>query len=318
MKKIRKNCLFFIAAVTLSLWVGCGSQKQNPETERHAFLLEDNLVFIADVPKNWRYVLYPVNDYYYYLNLPNDNEYRCIEFMGEGHEGDGEDDFFTLIASKGKGGRPEEADGLDAVCVPFTFRDGMKGEWESFTWVSEPHYGPGGEVPFYWGNVYSLEGGYHMSLWMLGSEYDENEQVIKDFLESACFRESDLGIDNGKELSERDWLTLHIWNKSIRMSLKVPEGLKISAGDDRCYIYLDENNTIEIYPDEYGGETLERTGDYFYSLNARDFEDTVFEIPDRYGRINYYFPNQYLLVWNVMDEALRGYSKQIVQSMRFE
>ncbi|MDE7209877.1 MAG: hypothetical protein K2O03_00350, partial [Lachnospiraceae bacterium] len=216
------------------------------------------------------------------------------------------------------GRRPEEADGLDTVCVPFIFRDGMEGGWESFTWVSKPRYGHGEEVLFYWGNVYDLEEECHISLRMLGSEYEANEQVIKDFLESACFRESDLGIDSGKELSEREWLTLHIWNKSIRMSLKVPEGLKISAEDDRCYIYLDENNTLGIYPDEYGGETLERSGDYYYYLNTRDFEDTVYEIPDKYGRNNYYFPNQYLLIWNVMDETLRGYAKQIVQSMRFE
>ena len=108
-------------------------------------------------------------------------------------------------------------------------------------------------------------------------------------------------------------------NKSIRMSLKVPEGLKIAVEDDRCYIYLDENNTVGIYPD-YGGETLERSGDYHYYLNARDFEETVYEIPGKYSDHNYYFPNQYLLVWNVNkdEEELQEYAKKIVQSMRFE
>ncbi len=56
----------------------------------------------------------------------------------------------------------------------------------------------------------------------------------------------------------------------IRMSLKVPEGLKIAVKDDRCYIYLDEDNTIGLYPD-YDGEILERSGDYHYYLNTEDF-----------------------------------------------
>lgn len=314
LKKIIGKLSIFTIMIFFPLGASCGLLNQNPKTERHAFLL-NNSVFIADVPTNWRFLLEPVDDYYYYRDLAYCDEQRSVYFMGVGEKEGEEDNFFSFSVVEGDW----NIDEYDYDRIPFTFRDGTLGEWASCIVETEPQHGDWGVLPFYYGTVYDLGKKYGIGCLMLKEEYDTNEQVIKDFLESTCFRESDLGIDGGEDISEREWLTLHIWNKSIRMSLKVPEGLKIKVEDDRCYIYLDENNTLGIYPD-YEGETLERTGDYYYYLNVEDFEETVYEIPNKYSGHNYYFPSQYLMIWNVdkNDEKLQEYAKKIVQSMRFD
>lgn len=76
-------------------------------TERHAFLLEDDLVLIADLPVDWRYVVKPVYNYLYCTEFRDavweDSYYkRGVDFIGVGGE-DSEDNFF--IISVGKGGQ---------------------------------------------------------------------------------------------------------------------------------------------------------------------------------------------------------------------
>lgn len=286
------------------------------ETERHAFLLRDDLVFAVDVPENWRYLLTPVDDYDYYEDTDyHEQHFRYVTFVGVGEKDkDGEDNFFELTVFRGKGG----LGGSDRVCEPFTFRDGTAGQWEYYIRESEPHYGTGGIVPFYTGCVYGLGGEYHIGLSMLGGEFDTNEKIITDFLASASSRDFDLKSDTGKDILEREFITLHIWNKSIRMSLQVPEGVEIKAEGDGCAIYFDADNFFKVYPDN-GGGILERTGDHHYYLNVEDFEEMVYEIPSDRG-YDYYFPNQYLMIMNVdrQETKLQECVKRIVQSMRFE
>ncbi|MDE7210544.1 MAG: hypothetical protein K2O03_03755 [Lachnospiraceae bacterium] len=324
MKKIWKNCLLFVAAAVLALKVGCGSKKQIPETERHAFLLEDNLVFIADIPQDWRYILSPTYDYSYYHDLIENEEERGrgIMFMGIGEKDkDGEDNFFIIRPQKGRGGGRLYSS-QPIISNPFVFQDNTEGVWEYQVRESEPHYGTGGVMPFYEGVVYDLEGNYNITLSMLGTEYEANEPVIKNFLQSACFRNADIGICGEDEIWERELLTLHIWNKSMRLSLCVPEGVGIQSGNDNCWICMDAEGKqrIEILVD-YGGEMLERSGDYHYYLNVEDFKETVYEIPLGIGGKNYYFPERYVAIRINVDEEneeLWNCAKRIVQSVRFE
>ncbi len=315
--RLWKRIIFFIIIIGTLFCNGCQSEEPEVKMERHAFLLEEDLIFIADVPSNWRYIMAPADDYYYYKE-PGlyETENRYIEFIGVGEKDkDGEDNFFRLIARRGKRWFSDR----DRICNSFVFQDGTKGEWEFHIWESKPHYGTGGTVPFYEGNVYELGEKYSIWLSLLGGEYDTNEQVIKEFLMSSCFRDSDLGISQEQDLLKREFITMHIWNKSVRVSFQVPEGVRVKTEEDRCYIYLDENHTFGIYPD-YSGEILERSGDFHYYLNVEDFEETVYEIPSKYSGKDYYFPNHHLLIWNVnKDEVkLQECVKKIVQSMRFE
>lgn len=319
-RKFCRNFLLFAAVVGLIFGSGCGGKQPETETWRHAFLLGDGLVFAADIPKDWRYILYPVDDYGYYdRNTDHKNEERSIAFVGMGEKDkDGEDNFFTIWVHRGKW----EVGEYSRVLEPFVFRDDTQGEWGFRILESAPHYGPGAVVPFYEGEVYDPEKDCGIHLLMLGGEYDANEQIIKNFLGSACFRDDDFGAEGETDVLEQGTVTLHIWNRAMRMSLQVPEGVRVRAYEgDHCAISLDEEHSFSILPD-YDGDMLERSGDYHYYLNVQDFEETVYEIPTRYNEHNYYFPNQYLFVLNWDKERggeeLQGCLKKIVQSMRFE
>ncbi|MDE7327391.1 MAG: hypothetical protein K2N63_14145 [Lachnospiraceae bacterium] len=318
--------LLFAIIFGIFFLYGCNMQGKESqlETNRHAFLLYDDMVFIADIPQNWRYILSPTYDYSYYRNLIENKEERGrgVMFIGVGEEDkDGEDNFFMIRPQKGRGGgRLYQSHPI--ISESFVFQDNTQGVWEYQVREDEPHYGMGGVMPFYEGNVYDLGENYHISLSMLGEEYDANEQVIKDFLKSACFRKGDLGISGEKEIWMREFLTLHIWNKSMRLSLQVPEGAGIESGNDNCWICMDMEGEerVEISVD-YGGEMLERSGDYHYYLNVEDFKGPVYEIPLSIGGCNYYFPERYVMVRISVDEAneeLWNCAKRIVQSIQFE
>lgn len=100
-------------------------ESSEPEVERHAFIMENGLVFIADLPEDWRYVLSPIYKYAYYKNLVanvgGDIEDDCrIELIGCGEE-DSEDNFFIVAVKKGK---KELINDYPITTNPFLFSDG--------------------------------------------------------------------------------------------------------------------------------------------------------------------------------------------------
>ncbi|MDE7327556.1 MAG: hypothetical protein K2N63_14990 [Lachnospiraceae bacterium] len=300
----------------------------NQKTGCHAFLLEENTVFIADLPVDWRCVMKPVYDFAYcteFLGTAGEDDLikRCVDFIGIGGE-DSEDNFFVLTVGTGE---RKLRNNYVKKSVPFVFQDGTLGEWVDQTWEETLHY-KDITVPQYEGIVQDTEKKYYIHLGMLKEEYDANREIITDFLQSVCFRESDLGVSDEPNVLERELITLHLWNEYLNLSLRVPEGVGLkekrfyNANDYLAYeckidLSQDGKEYICIYSDPRGG-ILERTGDYQYYLNTQDFDGTVYEIPDRRG---FYFPNRHLMIWTNLDDKndeLWEYTKGIVQSIRFE
>ncbi len=78
---------------------------------------------------------------------------------------------------------------------------------------------------------------YNIHLRMLKEEYDDNREVITDFLKSIYFRESDLGGGNDKDdIMDRELITLHLWNEYCSLSLRVPEG--VTFKEERLFMDL--------------------------------------------------------------------------------
>lgn len=311
------------------------------ETERHAFMLENDLIFIADVPNDWRYILYPVYDYGYYEDLikSGSDGTHYVNFIGMGDgKSDGNDNYFVISASavqKGFDFDDTSHDGEEVTRgnTSFSFRDGTPGEWKTKHGEHSLYHNPTASAVFYEEYIHDRDMNYGIYFNMLKSEYDLNEQAIKDFVESACFRTSDLGTGGEGDVSGRERLTLHIKSPYAQLSLMVPEGAGIGyeltpgygdvSGIGIYNIYLDgeKKNYIRILPDPHG-EFAEQSGDYRYYLNMEDFGEIVYEIPgsNSVGR-GYYFPEKQLMVWarvDKQDAGMQEYAKQIVQSIRFE
>lgn len=305
-------------------------ENPEPEVERHAFIMENGLVFVADLPEDWRYVLSPIYEYAYYKNLVanvgGDIEDDCrIELIGCG-ERDGEDNFFIVTVKKGK---KELINDYPITTNPFLFSDGKKGEWSYKLWEDYLRYAMGDIRKIYYeGVIQDLETENYIYLLMLKDEYDANEREIMKFLESACFRENDLGMGGENNILERESLTLHIWDRYMNFSVSLPEGVifekKKFANESRnelfsYVVYLDEKKENYIrFSSDQGGEIKDRSGDYRYYLNTEDFDNVVYVIPDKRG---YYFPNHNLMIWTRLarsSKELEERIKQIVQSVHFE
>lgn len=297
---------------------------QQNATERHAFIMADGLVFIADIPKDWRYALSPVYDYTYCGYLGDYNETNCkIRFLGIG-EDDSEDNFFEITVKKGQ---KAFVHNLPVTTVePFIFQDGTKGEWTYQIGELPLHYRDGNEI-FYEGLVQDLEKKYSIYFCMLKDEYDANKDKIMAFLKSACFRVRDLGVERENDFLGRELLTLHIVNRYMRFSVELPEGVmfeKREFNNTDSYrtcsytIYLDKEKKAAItFQSDQGGGIQDRTGDYKYYLNTKDFRDTVYELQEG----GYYFSNYNFIVRTRDDgenEETWEYLKRIVQSIRFE
>lgn len=69
-------------------------EDQKAKTARHAFIMGDGLVFIADIPDDWRYVFSSIYEYDLLAKRVENTEKDCqIQFIGYGN-GDGTDNFF--------------------------------------------------------------------------------------------------------------------------------------------------------------------------------------------------------------------------------
>lgn len=366
-----------IILLSMLLCMGCSGQRKDENLwSRHAFMVEDDLIFIADVPEEWRYVLRPVYNYLYYEELVEyDGNYhavqsnydyaeRYVEFVSRSGEYDGLDNFFRIYASRDGfkyiENRYSEENGVyhyrleqdviaETDCKTFIFEDGTQGEWKYWITDEEETVPYSKEVKtIYRGIIYDIQQNFGMGLWMLQSEYSQNERTIARFLESVCFRTSDLGISEETNVLKRDLLTLHIWNEYMCMTLSVPEGISIVKDGGNIIIYFDEDkeNKICFYPDS-DADILEPSGDFDYFLNSKDFEETVYEIPGKgtyryvfcenfpqgiylpfpgvfYEQFpclqGYYFANQYIMMFLDIDEknaGLQQLAKEIAQSVRF-
>ncbi|MDE7325254.1 MAG: hypothetical protein K2N63_03085 [Lachnospiraceae bacterium] len=333
--KIKLICAGMILLATLFM-VSCTATENGDEAElamgKHAFIMDNGLIFVADVPKDWRFALWPVYDYAYYESLVNaGTEYReenCfIKFIGEG-KGDGEDNFFEIIVGKKEDSFYYE---FPVTTEPFVFQDGTKGEWSSQTGRGY-FFGcsRGTDIAdHYEAIVQDFDKKQSIHLLMLQEEYDENEHKIRRFLESACFRENDLGEDRETDILDRDLLTLHIRERYMNLSIQMPEGVKFEReeflGAANCktcsyHFYLDQEKKTGItLTMDQGGEILEPTGDYRYYVNTKDFGETVYELSSKNN--SYYFVNHNLWVrlWgDEKNQKLQEFRKQIVQSIRFD
>ncbi len=315
-------------------------QNKTDTVDRHAFTLGNELIFTADIPKNWRYVFYPVYDYAYLRNLPESGDNRNrhhIDFIGTGAE-DGEDNFFIITVSEGKGAfegefsleLTEEEKLSSAASSPFKFRDGTPGTWKYHVWEGSLYRGMSDTKAAYYEGIVQPDGEkYNIHLFMLKEEYDVNEAVIMDFLASLCFGESNVGVYDNKGLLERELLTMHIWDEYLNMSLQIPEGAALVKNDYyndtsnkvrsyKVYLDRDRHTYFEIISNQ-GGGIMERTGDSRYYLNTKDFKETVYELTGYNG--GYYFPNWHLWVKNNISDKnveLLEYVKGIMRSFRFE
>ncbi|MDE7327565.1 MAG: hypothetical protein K2N63_15035 [Lachnospiraceae bacterium] len=343
MGKNKNKLLTYVILAVFSLLGACNMKKDEPaqpvqEAERHAFMLENDFIFIADVPKNWRYILYPVCNYGYYAqyNFENDTNKKYshqgqtyVKFIGLGGKEGGRDNYFAITASSKENspGFSIMDDGAASPYVPFIFRDGIQGQRENKIWEDGDH------IKYYESSIYDIEEKYCLMLTMLEDEYNANEPSITEFLESTCFRTSDLGISGEEDILKRELLTLHIWSPYVQLSLEVPEGAEMGykirprweGGGEIClyYIYLDKEKDkyIEIEPDP-DGWYVDPTGDFHYFLNQEDFMETVYEIPKNYVTPGgYYFVRKNVALWVNVDQEdteMREYAKKIVQSVQFE
>lgn len=328
----QKICLYALFVVLL-LCAGCAGAKENETLwSRHAFLLDDDLVFIADVPEDWRYSIYPVNDYAYYYDKMNDRPVgrRHVEFVGMG-ERDGEDNFFSILVSTGSTGlgSPYDGEPSEYVQEPFVFQDGMQGIRKYHVWETHFVYSGYKQIEEAYSEVvYDTEEKYVIRLSMLRKEYNANETEIKRFLESACFRTSDLGESEEDSVYKKDLVTLHLWDEYLCMLLQVPEGSLIKKSyynNDMGYascaytICFDESKSNYIVIRADSGDVFDSCGDTRYYLNVDDFDDIVYELTGFGG--GYYFVNQHVQVQVEIDEndtELSEYVKKIVQSIEFE
>lgn len=293
--KNRILCFLIFAMAEITFLTACNLQKTetNMESERHAFWIENELIFIADVPENWRYILYPKYNHGDYRDEIEGTD--CgVRFVGKGKE-DRDDNFFQIFANAARRGTAYEyinpnVDYIRLDSNPFTFCDGTAGKWNTEIWEeSFFRRGERWEI-FYRAFICDAERKNYIELNMLKDEYDVNEQDIISFLNSSCFRISDLGISKEENVLKRELLTLHIWNPLMQLSVEVPEGVELGykirpywdRGGDNClyYIYLDKEkkNYIEIEADP-DGWYIEPSGDFHYYLNREDFKETVYEIP---------------------------------------
>lgn len=299
-------------------------------TKRHAFIVENNPAFLADIPTSWRYRISPVHEYTYYAGLVDAGKNYVerngsVGLIGKGEE-DGEDNFFEFAAAQGTGEGYFDYD-FPVITEPFVFQDGTIGELCYQTREDYlKHAMSDIRKIYYEGFVRDSEKGCCIYFSMLQDEYNSNEQEITKFLESAYFSRRSLGASKKENILERELLDLHIWNRYMRLSLQVPEGsaferreFKNVEGYRTCSysIYVDTEKKIGITVEsDQGAVIAEPTGDYRYYLNVEDFEETVYELS---GKNNYYFLNYNMVVrtWGG-DEEQQAYLKKIVQSIRFE
>lgn len=298
-------------------------------TKCRAFILENGLAFMADVPTDWRYIISPTYEYAHYRSLAAADpsyveESGSIEFIGLGEE-DGEDNYFVLWAAKGEGRFYEDA---PVDTKPFVFQDGTKGEW-SYQIREDYLKHTMGDIRknYYKALVRNKEEDCYLGLSMLEDEYGQNEQKIVEFLESVCFTKRKLGEGDKEDILTRALVDLHIWNRYMKLSLQVPKGssfakknFKNEEGYETCSytIYLDDGKKagLRIESDQ-GAVVAEPTGDHKFNLLIEGFEETVWEFGENY----YYFPNYNVMVitWGGQgDEKMQDYLKGIVQSVRFE
>ncbi|MDE7327563.1 MAG: hypothetical protein K2N63_15025 [Lachnospiraceae bacterium] len=144
-------------------------------------------------------------EYYEHFNYTYDNydhqDYIYLEFEGLGGKYDGSDNYFTVTASPEVDypGFSTTDDVAPSQMVPFCFSDGTQGQRETKIWkdafkyIKEP-------TMYYESNIYDIEKKYCLMLAMLEDEYNANEQDITKFVESACFRTSDLGISKEEDI----------------------------------------------------------------------------------------------------------------------
>lgn len=147
-------------------------------------------------------------------------------------------------------------------------------------------------------------------------------------MKSACFREDDLGIGEGDNILEREFLTLHIWDRYMNLSVCIPERVVFKKeefyNDNNyrdCSYTIDMDGQMEKVirlSSNQGGGIKEISGDYRYYLNMNDFKEVVYEIPEQRG---YYFPNHNFMMWTKIDggsRELQEYVKWIAQSVQFK
>ncbi|MDE7327558.1 MAG: hypothetical protein K2N63_15000 [Lachnospiraceae bacterium] len=312
--------------------VKLGLGKNLPEatpTKCRAFILENGLAFMADMPVDWRYIIWPVYEYEHYRFLVDKGshyveETGSIEFIGLGEE-DGEDNYFTLWAAKGEGRFYEDA---PVITAPYVFLDGTKGEWSYQVYEDYLKYAMGDKRKnYYEGIVRDKQKDGYIGLSMLEEEYNQNERKIVKFLESACFTKGKLGEKKEENILDRELVDLHIWNRYMKLSLQVPKGSVFTREDfknEEGYetssytIYLDDEEKIGIRIESDQGTVIaEPTGDYMYYLDIKDFEETVYNLRENL----YYFANYNILVhtWGGKEnQELQKYLKGIVQSVKFE
>lgn len=336
--KNRILCILICAMAEVIFLSACNLQKTETkmESERHAFWIENELIFIADVPENWRYILYPKYNHGDYRDEIEGTDCE-VRFIGEGKE-DGNDDFFEIYAHAARkwadyGYIGYSNNFIERDSNSFTFCDGTLGRWDTKIWEGSFFHAMQGSTMFYDGCIYDMEKNYYLVFSMLKDEYDANEQDIISFLNSSCFRSSDLGISKEENVLKRELLTLHIWNPLMQLSVEVPEGVELGyktrphwdRGGDNClyYIYLDKEkkNYIEIEADP-DGWYIEPSGDFHYYLNREDFKETVYEIPRNFVTSGgYYFMKKNIAFWVYLEEdntEMKEYAKKIVQSVQFE
>lgn len=299
-------------------------------TDRHAFILGNDLVFTANIPNDWRYLFFSGYDYMDMGKIQQQQTGKvfqaAVKLVGAGMD-DGEDNFFNITVYTGKKEFMEyySDDFSTLMETPFVFCDGTQGTWKYRTWEGEPGHGNILST-YYEGIVQDAEGKCSIYLIMLKEEFDANAQEIMNFLESVCIGELSFGIDKSKKIFDQEFMTLHIWDEYLHMAFQIPEGAALWKKDQvyegygvRSYrIYLDQDKHIyfQITADP-GGILVEPTGEISFFLNTEDFTETVYELEGGTSE-DYYFPQWHLLVQTNVGKMNQELIKTIMRSFQFK
>lgn len=216
---------------------------------KHAFLLEDEDVFFASMPDNWKSVCRQYNGLV------------SIYFPTEGMlSQDQREEFCRLSVVK--------CQNTLKTLEDFTFADGQVGKKNGL-------------------KVYSADGkyGFVVESGTTNVQRREYMKCSEEFYESMIFQNAQIGLSQTESLKNRDKVRLHAYLGSLWLDVTVPEGIEFHTSDaygDWLILNLDGGYVRVVYDPDQG-----ETGEDFWEKRGKVLTDETYGEEAAYAVYNW-------------------------------
>lgn len=279
---------------------------------KHAFLLEGEDIFFADMPEHW--IGFAQNTgAVIFVPTPG----RVSSSMRKEYE--------RLLVYK----KNQDLDSLE----DFVFADGKVGKKWSVHRYDQKGLGDGqGNMGMHAINIFSADDKYMFRTdWYEGLtnlQYEEYQKYSDRFYESMMFQNAQIGLAQAESLKKRDKVRLHAYLKSLCLDITVPEGIEFHISDlygDWLILNLDGGYVRVVYNSPAG-----EIGEDFWDMDRKMLTDETYEekaayaVGNRRGEYVYYI-YEFIHSQDIYaaievpegDEEMLAVALDIVRSIRF-